>query len=568
MVSFDLLKNSNQQTLGRDFVAALTVSVLLIPQGVAYAVLSGLPPIYGLYSALVPTLLYPFLGSSRCLAVGPVALISIILFAGLSLLADPGSETYIELAIMTAFAAGIIQVIFSLFKLGFLARFISQPVMAGFTAAAAIIIIVSQLSSLLGLQIPRSPTMLSTLKELLYLLNDIDAISLAMGTIGILIILGLKRINRALPGALIAVVLGTITAWLLFRNGRPIAILGELPSGLPSIDLAFIRWSNFVKVLPLALIISLISFIESIAIAKSISPRDRRSVIDPDKELMGLGMSKIIGAFFQAFPTTGSFSRSAIAESSGAQSGWTAIFSGIFVALALLFGTHLLYFLPRPILAAVIISSVVGLIKPTYFKHIYRLDRRDFMVFLTTFALTLLLGIQLGVLAGMILSIFMVLQQTTKPHFAVLGLLPGTSSYRNIKRYPEAGVRDDLLIIRYDADIYFGNAEHFLTTMLERIDEKLTIRTVLLNASSIGHIDSTGIETFEVLLSELKQREIKLILTNIRGPVRDIFNHSGLLDSIGPENNYLNIDDALAGIERENEKGSLSRDYAAQKNRF
>ena len=565
MVSFDLLKGSTRQILRRDLIAALTVAVMLIPQGIAYAVLSGLPAIYGLYAALIPTLIYPLLGSSPFLSVGPVALISIILFAGLSVLAEPGSQLYIELAIMTALAAGIIQCIFSLFKLGFLARFISQPVMAGFTSAAAIIIIVSQLSSLFGLQIPRSSTMLETVRQLCMYAQSIDPLSLSMGLLGILLILGLKHVRRSLPGALFAVVLGTVATWLLLRSGHSVAILAEVPSGLPAFKLGFLSWSHFVRVLPLALIISLISFIESIAIAKSLAPQNVRTTIDPDKELLGLGMSKIVGAFFQAFPTTGSFSRSAVNEASGARTGWSSIFCGLIIALTLLFGTHLLYYLPRPILAAVVIASVVGLIKPAYFKHIYHLDRRDFTVFLTTFLLTLLLGIQLGVLAGMVLSIFLVLRQTAKPHYAVLGLLPGTNSYRNIARFPEAEVHEDLMTFRYDADIYFGNSEHFINTILDKLNDAPKIKTIILKASSIGHIDSTGIDTFEVLLSELKQRGIKLVLTNIRGPVRDILNHAGLMDAIGAENNYLNIHDALAHLD-EGHQGKVSQNYAAQKN--
>lgn len=549
-----------------DLVAGLTVAVMIIPQGMAYALLAGLPAIYGLYAAFVPLLIYPFFGSSRQLSVGPVALVSIIVLASISEWAPPGSDRFIQLAILTSMVAGIIQVVLSLLKMGFLVNFLSEPVIAGFTAAAALIIALSQFKYLLGIEIARSTTILSLLKHIGANITETHLVTFGIGASALALIFILKKWNPKIPGALIAVILGTIVAYFLHLDTHGVDIVSEVPAGLPSFGTNFISIQDVGMVIPLAFVICLISFIESLAIAKTIAARHDNYPIDANKELFGLGMAKIVGSFFQAFPNTGSFTRSAINDEAGANSGLSSIFSGLVIGIILLFLTPLFYYLPKPVLAAVVISAVFGLIKISYVRNLYALNRNDFYVFLVTFLLTLLLGVQDGVFTGIILSLAMVMYESSRPHYAVLGQLPGTPSFRNIERYPDAITFPDKLIIRYDENLYFGNAEHFIKTLNDELAKRPDTRAIILNASAITLIDSTALEKLGHLIDNLHKRNIDLIFTNLRGPTRDLFDKSGITKQIGRDNNYLTIQDAVEGHLSSNGEKDLSRKYAAQKN--
>jgi SulP family sulfate permease len=551
-------------SLKDDALAAFTVAVVIIPQGMAYAMLSGLPPIYGLYAAFVPLLVYPFFGSSRQLSVGPVALVSIILFAGLSNMATPGSTNFIQLALLTSMVAGIIQIFLGIFRMGFLVNFLSEPVMQGFTSGAASIIIFSQLKSLLGIQMTGTSNVITMTRSLINNAGNINILTLCIGIGTLIFILGTKKLKKSIPAGLLAIMLGTGLLYMFQWHMQGVGIVGQIPEGLPSFAFDFLNWNDILRVFPLAFVICLISFIESLAIAKSISARHDHYMLDANKELFALGLAKLVGSFFQAFPNTGSFSRSAVNDEAGAKSGFSSIFSALIVGIILLFFTPLFYYLPKPVLGAIIISAVLGLLNFGYAKNLFLFDRKDFYVFLCTFTLTLLLGIQQGVIAGIILSIIMILQKTSKPHYAILGQLPGTQTFRNINRYAEAITQEDILIFRYDHDIYFGNAEHFFDVITTEINRRPATKIFILSAGAIAHIDSTGMSKFRLLIDTLKRKSIKLVITQIKGPVRDKLDQTGLLDIIGKENIYLNVNDALKYIQSTSSQSALIQSYATQ----
>ena len=547
-----------------DLFAGLTVAILLVPQGMAYAVLAGMPPIYGLYAAFMPLLIYPLFATSKHLSVGPVALISIILFGGLSELALPGSIEFIELALLTAMLAGLIQLLLAWFKLGFLVNFLSQPVIYGFTAAAATIIIFSQLKSVLGITVPRSTNIIQTMYQLITHVHEAHLITMLIGFVTMISILVLKRIKKSIPAGILAVVIGTALVYFFQLHETGLQIVGEVPSGLPSFSVDFIRLENILSVLPLSFVICLISFIESLAISKTIAAKNGDYYISADRELLGLGVGKFIGAFFSAYPSSGSFSRSAVNDEIGAKSGFSSIFAAVFIMIILLFLTPLFFYLPLPILGAIVITAVYKLIDINYAKNLLKFDKKDFYVYITTFTLTLLLGVQEGVVAGIVLSIILIIQKTATPHYAVLGNLPGTRSFRNVKRYENAVTRPDVLVMRYDQDLYFGNTDHFYDSILKEINAREGIKTVILNSSAIGFIDSTGLSKLKLLLAVLKTKGITLLFTHVRGPIRDKFLKTDMWEIIGKENLYLSINDAMASLQNPEDFSDLHRNYAKQ----
>lgn len=558
----DQIKSASSKTIRGDLLAGLTVAIMVIPQGMAYAMLAGLPPVYGLYAALVPVMVYPFFGTSRQLSVGPVALVSIIVLEGLANMATPGSSEFIQLALITALLAGIIQVVLAVLRMGFLVNFLSEPVIKGFTAAAALIIAVSQVPQLLGIEVQRRSTLFGALGEVFSNIQDVHLPTLILGITGIGVIVGLRKIKRSLPGGLLAVVVTIVLVLILNLDENGVKVVGEVRSGLPPFTWIQLDFETVMALLPLALVICIISFIESLAIAKTISARHHNYPINANKELLGLGLAKIAGAFFGAYPNTGSFTRSAVNDEAGATSGLASIFTGLIILLTLLFFTPLFYLLPKAVLASIVLVAVVGLIDIADAKHVFRVDRKDFYVLAATFLLTLGLGVQFGVFAGVILSVLIILFKTSRPHYAVLGQLEGTRIYRNIARYPEAKIDNDYLIIRYDVDLYFGNAEHFYDSIMKEAHKYPDKRYVIINMSAIGTVDSTGLHKLGLLIDALHEDDVKLLLAGTRGYVRDALAVSGLQDKIGLQNCYLSVHDAVEG--RHSEEHDLSNKYASQ----
>ncbi len=519
---------------------------MLIPQGMAYGLLAGLPPIYGLYAGIVPLFLYAFFGTSRQLSVGPTALVSLLIVSGVGGLAEPGTSEFISLVITTALIAGIIQVILGLARGGFLVNFLSHPVISGFTSAAAVLIALSQLKNLFGINMPRSNKIHEIFGFFIARIGEIHVPTLLMSVSGIVFIILVKKIHKSLPGPILAVVVSIVLVSQLNLESFGISIVGEVPQRLPGFIVPEFNIEVIQKMLPLALTICLISFIESLAIAKTIAGRHKDYRVIPNQELIALGITKIGGAFFQSYPTTGSFTRSAINNDAGAKTGISSVVAAIVISLTLLFLTPLFYYLPNAILAAIIVVAVRKLIDVKEALSLWKKDRKDFATLIVTFLATLILGIQTGVFIGILLSLGQIIYQTSKPHMAILGRLPDTRTYRNINRYEEAIQRDDVLIFRFDAHLYFGNAATFKESIEKIVDEKRPATNLLiLDASSIASIDSSGIHEFKDLLDQLAIRNIRLYIVGVRGPVRDALQRFGLVDIIGERSFFFNIHDAL-----------------------
>lgn len=547
----DWLPNYSNSFLKGDISAGLTVGVMLIPQGMAYSMLAGLPPIYGLYASIVPLILYAIFGTSRQLAVGPVAMVGLLISAGVGNLADIGSEKFIALAIVLAFMVGVMQFALGLFRLGFLVNFLSHPVISGFTSAAALIIGLSQLKHLLGIDIPRSNYIHEIITNAFSNLEAVHLPTLILGVVAIAVIMILKKVNKAIPGPLVAVVLGVLAVYFFGLHESGLKIVKEVPEGLPPFSMPMLNMEDLKALLPVAITISLVGFMESIAVAKAIQSKHKDYKVDPNQELIGLGIANIGGSFFSAFPTTGGFSRTAVNDQAGAKTGMAAIISATLIALTLLFLTPLFYYLPKAILASIIMVAVFGLIDVKEVKHLWKSDKRDLAMLIVTFVGTLTLGIEEGIIIGVILSLVMIIFQTTRPHYAVLGNMPGTKLFKNTQRFKEAKLREDVLVYRLDARLYFANVTFFKDTLETEILEKGDkLKLLVLDAASINSLDSSGFHALHDVLEDCRSNGIKMVLSGVKGPVRDALQRSDLVNYIGLGNFYVTVYDAIDSFDK------------------
>ncbi|MEL6924257.1 MAG: solute carrier family 26 protein [Bacteroidota bacterium] len=546
----DPLRSHKLADWRKDIVAGIMVAVLLVPQGMAYAMLAGLPPIYGLYGGLVPLLIYGLMGTSRQMSVGPVAVSALLVLAGVSQLAPPESPEYIQLVILTGLGVGVLQFLLGLVRLGFLVNFISHPIIVGFTSAAAIIIAISQLKDVLGFTIPRFAKNYDTF---LYALQHLDqthwpTLGLSLGSIVLIVIL--RKLKKSLPGALIVLVLGTLLVYGIGATQYGIRVVGEVPEGLPAFAWPQIGWAQLKILLPTILTVTTIGIVESISIARVYQSRHPEYNIHPNQELIALGLSKIFGSFFQALPTSGSFSRSAVNEDNGARSGIASLVTALLVGLTLLFLTPLFYYLPQAVLAGIILLAVKGLFDWQGAMELWKTDRPDFVMMLATFLVTLIFGIEEGVFAGVLLSILMVLYRSSRPHVAVLGKLPNTNSYRNIQRFEDAAQPEEVLVVRFDDQLYFGNAAYFQEVIRELADEKGDgLQLLVINAGSIHELDSTGVHALEQLVHHFQQQQIEVYFAGFIGPVRDKLLKCGLMEKIGEQRFFLNVHSAITSFQ-------------------
>ena len=540
------LPNYQSRDLKGDLSAGLTVGVMLIPQGMAYAMLAGMPPIYGLYASIIPLILYAIFGTSRQLSVAPGAMIALLVSSGVGALAQPSTTEYIGLAILLTLMVGLLQLALGVFRLGFLVNYLSHPVISGFTSAAALLIGVTQLKHLMGVDIARSTYIHKVVGDAVNMAGETNIPSLIIGVSAIVIILFLKRINKVIPGPLIVLILGILVTYFLGLAEDGMKIVGHVPAGFPTPEVPTIDFDAAGDLFPIAMTISLIAFMQSFAVAKAIQARHKNYEINANQELIGLGIANIGGAFFKTFPVTGGLSRSAVNNQSGARTGLSSVISALFVALTLLFLTPLFYFLPKAILASIIMVAVFGLVDWKEAVHLWKTDKVDFTMMMTTFAATLAFGIELGIGMGVALSLGVVIYRSSYPHIAVLGKLPGTSYYRNLNRFEEAENRPDILVIRFDAQMYFANASYFRDKLNHLVKEKgETLRLVVINAESMNFMDSTAVHTLQDVIKDLKEKQITLYMAGVIGPVRDILYRSHLLDELGSGSQYMHVHEAI-----------------------
>lgn len=551
----------------QDLPAGITVGIMLIPQGMAYALIAGLPMVYGLYASLVPQVIYALTGTSRQLAVGPVAMDSLLVAAGLTSIALVGSDRYVELAITLALMMGSIQFLLGILNAGFLVNFLSKPIISGFTSAAALIIGANQITNLVGVDIPRN----NQLHTLVFSLSDtfrelhITTVIIGVGAIVLLVVLSKYNGKIKIPAALIVVIVGILVAQLLGLHEQGVAVVGVIPEGLPSFSIPSINSNDFTQLLPIAVTLALIAFVEAYSIAKAIEEKQDYK-IDANQELRALGLANVFGALFQSYPTTGGFSRTAVNKRAGAVTPMASLIAATLIALTLLFFTPLFYHLPKAVLAAIVIVAVSGLVDIKLPILLWKNHKVEAGLLFSTFMVTTTVGMTQGIGVGVGLSIVVLVFKQMRPHFAELGEIDGV--FRNVKRFENAFVREDVLIVRFDDAVNFAN-HRFLNSSINNLIENRNgnVETIILCAESIGYIDASGLAALENLIDDLAKRGISFRLSAAIGPVRDIIGTSVLINKIGKTKCFTSITSAIDDIDNPDNVDYGLRNIATQKSK-
>ncbi|KGL62693.1 SulP family inorganic anion transporter [Polaribacter sp. Hel1_85] len=540
------LPNYNTSLFKGDLVAGITVGIILIPQGIAYALIAGLPPIYGLYCALVPQVMYAIFGSSRQVAIGPVAMDSLIVATGVSTLALAGSDSYISIAILLALMVGAIQFIMGIFSLGFIVNFLSKPVITGFTSAVALIIGFNQFRNLFGVDFVQSDQLQYVVEDIWLQLSSYNFHTTIIGLISVVVIIIFRRINKKIPNALIVVILGIIIMKYFGHSFNDVSIVKDIPSGLPLFSIPEFDFDLLRELFPIAFTLVMVGYLEIISIGKSLEAKQDEYRIRPNQELIALGLSNMMGSFFKAFPTTSSFSRSAINQESGAKTGMASLISVVMVVFTLLFLTPMFYHLPKTVLAAIIIVAVFGLVNIKEAAFLWKANHLDFWLMLATFLGTLLLGIEFGIIVGVGLSLIVLIFRTSRPYVAELGKVPNSDFYRNRSRFEEVIIEDDILIFRFDAQIYYANSSYFRDKLDEMAIKKGdALKLIVLDAESINRVDSTGVEMLKERIKFYKKKGVTFLLAGVKGPVRDDLFRSGILSIIDLNHFFMRANGAV-----------------------
>lgn len=547
------LQAYNQSVFKSDLFSGITIAFMLIPQGMAYAVVAGLPPEYGLYACIFPPIIYALLGTSNKISVGPVALDSILIITGLSVLAEPGSEHYLELAIALTFLVGLIQGLFGLIKFGFIANFLSHPVIVGYTSAAAIIIMASQLENMLGVDVAGG-NVFQLIYQLFQQLGNWNWVTIGIGLAGLWFMIYPRRFLPALPVALVLMVLGMLLSGLGDAQGYGVDVISSVPQGLPSLTVPTLSIDEFAGLLPVAMTVALMGYVGTMSICKSQEKPTDKITTNPNQELLAVGAANLLGAFFKSFPVSASFSRSAAFREAGALTQVSAVVSSVFIMITVVFLTPFFssYPLPKALLSAIIIVSVAGLFKYGQMQAMFKQNRREFSILMATFAITLLLGVQQGLLVGVALSIFMVIYNTANPHMTELGAIQDGSLFRNINRFTDAVVRDDVLIFRFDAPLYFANKDYFVEKLYSWVKQREgdKLRYVIFDAEAVNSLDSTAILMLQQVIENFKDQNVQFFISNPIGPVRDVIKHSALHDYMCAQSMFTTINDAITYIDK------------------
>ncbi|MFV2125721.1 SulP family inorganic anion transporter [Micromonospora sp. LOL_013] len=517
----------DRHVLRHDLIAGLTVAVMLVPQSMAYAALAGMPPVTGLYAAVVPVLVYALLGTSGSLAVGPVAITALMTATALAPLADGDPGRYAALAGLLALLVGAIQVLMGVLRLGALVNFLSHSVLSGFTSAAAIVIAVSQVKDLLGLRADRAENLPGIVGSLWQAAPTVHPLTVAVGAASIAGLLLLRRYLPKLPGALLVVAAVTIASAALAFGARGVPILAEVPSGLPTPDLPSIALADLRALLPAAVAIALVAYMEGIAVAKSLAARSRQQV-EPNAELVAVGAANLAAGAFHAFPVAGGFSRSAVNFSAGARTPVASLVTAAVVAATALLLTPAFHHLPKAVLAAIVVVAVLGLVDWREARSAWRVRRTDGLTLGLTFLVTLVAGVEPGLAVGVAFSLAVFLRRSARPHTAELGRVPGTATFRNLARYQGLVTDPRVAVLRFDGPLYFANAQYLADQLLTLTQSRPELRAVVLDASAISDADTDGAHALAQTRQRLAGRETALHLATVRGPVRDLLTRAGL----------------------------------------
>jgi sulfate permease, SulP family len=536
------------ETIRADLIAGITVALVLIPQSMAYAQLAGLPAYYGLYAAFLPVMIAALWGSSSQLGTGPVAVVSLLTATAVAQFHEIGSPEFITLAIMLAFLVGAFQFLLGVFRLGVIVNFLSHPVIVGFTNAAALIIAFSQLSKIFGVPMHRSENFLMDILDVVMQVGSTHIPTLLFGVSAFAIMWFLKTKYPKLPGVLIAVAATILVSWLINFEGMGGKVVSEIPEGLPSLAIPTFNMTIFWEMVMSAMVISLIGFMEAISIAKAMAAKTKER-IDPNQELIGQGLANMAGSMSQSYPTSGSFSRSAVNLNAGAITGMSSVYTAVIVMITLLFLTPLLYHLPKAVLAAVIMMAVFGLINFKAIKHAWQISKHDGLAAIVTFVATLGFAphLEKGILIGAGLAIVLYLYRTMKPRVAILGRYKD-GTLRDVEVHKDLSTSDKIVAIRFDGSLYFANVSYFEEAILGAISDKPELKYLLVVGDGINQLDASGEEVLHHLNDRLQEHGITLIFSGLKRQILEVLRQSHLMDTMGENNFYPTEDMALESI--------------------
>lgn len=547
-----------------DILAGLTIGVFLVPQGMAYALLAGLPVEIGLYSSTIPVLIYALFGTSRQMAIGPFALVALLVFGAISGVPPPEltgqarTDALVQASVNLMMYVGIILAVLGLLRMGFISNFISKSFLAGFTSASGLTIQTSQLPGLAGIKVPSNYSAMSWIEQVITVIKYLPTIfwpTLLTGLVSLAVViiietvnvrkpLKIKNLTLAIPSALIVIIFGVLISYLANFNAIGIKVVGYIPSGfnkisIPSFDQFSTQYVN-------AIIIALIVYLSSSAISLRYAEVHNYET-DNNQEMIALGLMNLVGSFFSGFVACGAMSRSAVANSAGARSPLYGIITALVVILILFVATPVLYYLPSACLSAMIFVAAYGLWDFMILRSLWKIRKVDFLVWWVSFFATLFLSASTGLLLALAFSILAVVYQTSMPHIAILGRLPRTLVWRNIQRFPDALVIDGLLVVRIDADFFFANIRYIHSSLVRLIErEKSKVHVLLLDLSAVSDVDFSAVSELQKTMKWLRGKEIVVLATAVNGPVRDMLKRSRFLDLLGEENVFWMHSDAVA----------------------
>lgn len=539
------LPDYNGEKFQKDLIAGLTVGFISVPQLMAYAVIAGLSPVYGLYGSLIPLLLYPLFGTSRHIALGIVATDMIIIASGASLIATPGTDQYVSLVLLLTMFTGLIHMSLSLLRMGFLVNLLSKPVIYGFTAAAPLIIGFSQVGNLLGFDLERS--------QYIWVLavdtwNNIEAVNmwaLGIGFTGIILLVLVKKIKPMFPRALLLLSAGGAAVWFFNLDDYGVDLIGSIPSGLPSFRLHDFSLGDLRALLPTAITLVLIQLMSVMSLGKTFANKYKYP-LNPNREFFAIGIANFIGSFFQSPPISGSFSRTAVNDQSGAQTALSNVVCAGVIGLTLLFLTPLFFYIPIPALASIIIVATLSLLNFDELEYLFKTKPIDAYIAIFTFLSVLLIGIQEGILMGIGASLVAVLYRSSRPNVAVLGHVQGSRTFRDVSKNPSATPIEEILILRFDTSLSFNNAEFIKDFIIQKSEEKSKkIRAVVIDAKSINDLDTTAIDALQSVAETLSDWDIELHFGGLKTPAKKPLMRSGLARKLGGTHFHENTDKAV-----------------------
>tara|TARA_B100001559_G_scaffold207001_1_gene173432 strand:- start:452 stop:2248 length:1797 start_codon:yes stop_codon:yes gene_type:complete len=540
------LPKYKKKNLYYDFFAGINVGILLIPQGMAYALIAGLPPIYGLYAALIPQIVYAILGTSRQLSVGPVAIDSLIVASGLGIISILSPEQYILMAISLAFIVGSFQILMALFRFSFITVLLCKPLINGFISALAIIIGFSQLKYLLGIHISQTSLIQNILIDIFNNINQINISTLLLGLSSILIIFFFKKFRPKFPIYFTVLILGTFVSYIFNLNKLGIEVVENIPKGLPEFKIPVLSYDIFFDLFNVGITLAILGYIHAISIAKKLEEKHNYYKIDTNQELFAIGMSNIIGSLFQSYPVTGGLSRSAVNDESGAFSGISAIISSLVVGLIIVFFTSYLFYLPKTILSSIIIVAVINLIDYKFPRKLFLNFKDEFFLLLITFFTTIFFGIVEGIILGFFISLLIIISKFNKSGPSINYKIKYLLNSKSIISISEKKIKkSNVIILELKGQLFFGNFNYLKSFISKQKIDNSIFKTLIFDIENLYHIDSSGSELLCQIIKKLNNKKIRVIISGFNKSKKGFKFEKNLITSIKKENIFFSIDKVL-----------------------